>query len=175
MLVSDLLSKCLHIVNCSIIVNSNRKNGQMGQIMLDIEYVQLIHSRSFRNDLIQYLWMVTHLLLLQIYPHHCVNIAIWLRLSKRTTQWRNCYHVIADIWTICPVNFKYFGYIVKNILYDNTLLLEGGACSYKQETILDFYTHVVDDKIVTGIYHKVQFQFRKNWLSLFFGQLWLHA
>ena len=34
---------------------------------------------------------------------------------------------------ICTVNFKYFGDIAKYI-YDRTLLLEGSACSYKQDT-----------------------------------------
>ena len=51
---------------------------------------------------------------------------------------------------ICTVNFKYFGDIAKYI-YDSTLLLEGSACSYKQ----DLYIRVVDGKFVTGIYHKV--------------------
>ena len=39
--------------------------------------------------------------------------------------------------------------------YDNPLLLEGSARSYKQNIFLDIYIHVVDDKCVTGIYHKV--------------------
>ena len=34
-------------------------------------------------------------------------------------------------------------------------MLEGGACSYKQETFFDFYIHVVDDKIV--IHYKVDY------------------
>ena len=48
---------------------------------------------------------------------------------------------------------KYFGDIAKDI-YDNTLLLEGSTCSHKQDTFLDLYSRVVDQKFVTGIYHK---------------------
>ena len=55
---------------------------------------------------------------------------------------------------ICTINLKYFGDIAKDI-YDNTLILEGSACSYKQSTFLDIYIRVVDEKFVTGIYHKV--------------------
>ena len=55
---------------------------------------------------------------------------------------------------ICTVNFKFFGDIAIYI-YDSTLLLEGSACSYKQDTFLDLYIRVVDGKFVTGIYHKV--------------------
>ena len=55
---------------------------------------------------------------------------------------------------ICTVNLKYFGDIAKYI-YDSTLLLEGSAGSYKQDTFLDLYICVVDAKFVTGIYHKV--------------------
>ena len=40
-------------------------------------------------------------------------------------------------------------------IYDSTLLLEGSACSYKQDTFLDLYIRVVDGKFVTGIYHKM--------------------
>ena len=59
---------------------------------------------------------------------------------------------------ICTVNFKYFGDIAIYIyiyIYDSTLLIEGSACSYKQDTFLDLYIRVVDGKFVTGIYHKV--------------------
>ena len=55
---------------------------------------------------------------------------------------------------ICTINLKYFGDIAKDI-YDNTLILEGSACSYKQDTFLDLYIRVVDEKFETGIYHKV--------------------
>ena len=54
---------------------------------------------------------------------------------------------------ICTVNLKYFGDIAKDI-YDSLLLLEVSTCSYNQDT-LDLYICVVDDKFVTGIYHKV--------------------
>ena len=40
-------------------------------------------------------------------------------------------------------------------MYDNTLLLEGSASSYKQDTRWDIYIRVVDDKFVVGIYHNV--------------------
>ena len=40
-------------------------------------------------------------------------------------------------------------------IYDSTLLFEGSACSYKQDTFLDLYIRAVDGKFVTGIYHKV--------------------
>ena len=55
---------------------------------------------------------------------------------------------------ICTINLQNFGDIVKDI-YDNTLLLEGSTCRYKQDTFLDLYIHVVDHKFITGIYHKV--------------------
>ena len=52
---------------------------------------------------------------------------------------------------ICLQNF---GDIAKDT-YDNTLLLEGSTCSYKQDKFLDFYIRVVDHKFITGIFHKV--------------------
>ena len=52
------------------------------------------------------------------------------------------------------MNLQNFGDIAKDI-YDNTLLLEGSTCSYKQDTFLDLYIRVVDHKFITGIYHKV--------------------
>ena len=55
---------------------------------------------------------------------------------------------------ICTINLQNFGDIAKDI-YDNTLLLEGSICSYKQDTFLDLYIRVVDYKFITGIYHKV--------------------
>ena len=58
------------------------------------------------------------------------------------------------LYDICTVNFKYFGDIGTDI-YGSTLLLEGSACSYKQDTFLDLYIRVVDGKFVTGIYLKV--------------------
>ena len=58
----------------------------------------------------------------------------------------NCRYLV----DICTVNFKYFGDIAKDI-YDNTLSLEGSACSYKQPTF--HIIRAVDGKSVTGIYH----------------------
>ena len=55
---------------------------------------------------------------------------------------------------ICAMNLQNFDDIAKDI-YDNTLLLEGSTCSYKQDTFLDLHTRVVDHKFITGIYHKV--------------------
>ena len=55
---------------------------------------------------------------------------------------------------ICTVNFKYFGDNAKDI-YDSTLLLEGNACSYKQDAVLGLYIRVVDGKFVTGISQKI--------------------
>ena len=55
---------------------------------------------------------------------------------------------------ICTINLQSFGDIAKEI-YDYTLLLEGTTCSYKQDTFLDLYIRVVDNKFITGIYHKV--------------------
>ena len=52
------------------------------------------------------------------------------------------------------MNLKCFGDIF-NDMYDNTLLLEGSACSYKQDTCLALYIRVVDDEFVTGICHEV--------------------
>ena len=53
------------------------------------------------------------------------------------------------------VILKYFGDIVNDI-YDNVLLLEGSACTYKQDL---FHIRIVDDKFVTGMYHKVDVNF----------------
>ena len=55
---------------------------------------------------------------------------------------------------ICTINLKDSGTISKDI-YDNTLILEGSSCSYKCDSFLDLYIQVMDDKFVTGIYHKV--------------------
>ena len=55
---------------------------------------------------------------------------------------------------ICTINLQNFGDSAKDI-YDNSLLLEGSTCSYKQDTFLDLYIRVVDHKFITGIYHKV--------------------
>ena len=54
---------------------------------------------------------------------------------------------------ICAVNLKYFGDIANDI-YDNTLLLEGHAYRYKQDTFY-LYIRAVDDNFLTGTYHKV--------------------
>ena len=54
---------------------------------------------------------------------------------------------------ICTLNLKYFGDIAKDT-YDNTLLLEGSTCCYKHNILLDLHIRFVDDKFVTGIYHK---------------------
>ena len=55
---------------------------------------------------------------------------------------------------ISTVNIADFGRIAKDI-YDPTLILEGNACSNKQDTFLDLYIRVIDKKFVIGIYHKV--------------------
>ena len=55
---------------------------------------------------------------------------------------------------ICTINFESFSDIARDI-YDNTLLLEGSICSYKQDTLFNLYIRVVDHKYITGIYHKV--------------------
>ena len=55
---------------------------------------------------------------------------------------------------MCRVNLKDFGTISKDI-YDNTLILEDSACSYERENFLNLYIRFIDDKFVTGIYHKV--------------------
>ena len=67
---------------------------------------------------------------------------------------------------ICTVNLQNFGDIAKDI-YDNTLLLEGSTCSYKQDTFLDLYIRVVEHKFITGIYHKVDDLISK-WLIILF-------
>ena len=54
---------------------------------------------------------------------------------------------------ICIVNLKDLDTITD--IYDNTLILEGSTCSYKRDNVLDLYIRVIDDKFVTGIYHKV--------------------
>ena len=55
---------------------------------------------------------------------------------------------------ICTVNLKDFGTIAKDI-YGITLILEGSTCSYIRDNLLYLYIFVVDGKLVTGIYHKV--------------------
>ena len=57
----------------------------------------------FSNKYLEYLWMVKHPLLLPNYRY---------------------------LDDICTINSKYFGDIAKDI-YDNTLLLEGNARSYR--------------------------------------------
>ena len=57
------------------------------------------------------------------------------------------------LYDICTANLMYFGDIAKDI-YGNTLLLDGGACSFKQDNFLHLCICVVDDKFVTAIYHK---------------------
>ena len=68
-------------------------------------------------------------------------------LAKRLSY--NCRY-LDDICTV----LKDFETIPKDI-YDNTLILEGSTCSYKRDNFLDLYIRVIGDKIVTGIYHKV--------------------
>ena len=72
----------------------------------------------------------------------------------------------------CTANFKYLGDIAKDI-YDSTLLLEGSACSYKQDTFLDLYIRVVDGKFVTGIYYKVD-DFNFEVINYLFPQSNIH-
>ena len=55
---------------------------------------------------------------------------------------------------ICTEDLKYFSDIAKDI-YEDTLLLVSSACSYKEDTLLDLYIHVVDDTFANGSYHKV--------------------
>ena len=71
------------------------------------------------------------------------------------------------------VNDKHFGDIAKDV-YDNTLLLEGSTCSYKQDTFLDLYIRVVDHKFITGIYHKVD-DFNFEVISYPFPQCNVHS
>ena len=40
-------------------------------------------------------------------------------------------------------------------MFDNTLLLEDSAHSYKQDTVLDLNIIFIDDKFVTAIHRKV--------------------
>ena len=74
---------------------------------------------------------------------------------------------------ICAINIQNFGDIVKDI-YDNTLLLDGSTCSYKQDTFLDLYIRVVDHKFMTGIYHKVD-DFNFEVISYPFPQSNVHS
>ena len=74
---------------------------------------------------------------------------------------------------ICTINLQNFGDIAKDI-YDNTLLLEGSTCSYKQDTFLDLYIRVVDHKFITGIYHKVD-DFNFEVISYPFPQSNVHS
>ena len=74
---------------------------------------------------------------------------------------------------ICTINLQNFGDIAKDI-YDNTLVLEGSTCSYKQDTFLDLYIRVVDHKFITGIYHKVD-DFNFEVISYPFPQSNVHS
>ena len=74
---------------------------------------------------------------------------------------------------ICTINLQNFGDIAKDI-YNNTLLLEGSTCSYKQDTFLDLYIRVVDHKFITGIYHKVD-DFNFDVISYPFPQSNVHS
>ena len=67
----------------------------------------------------------------------------------------------------------YFGDIAIDI-YDSTLLLEGSAYSYKQDTFLDLYIRVVDGKFVTGICHYVD-DFNFEVISYPFPQSNIHS
>ena len=73
-----------------------------------------------------------HLLLLT-YTYHGVNIAKEVKtdytLAKLLSY--NCYNNYT-------INLQNLGDIAKDI-YDNTLLLEGSTCSYKQDTFLDLH------------------------------------
>ena len=66
------------------------------------------------------------------------------------------YRTVADI-TLDDSEFKAFWWHCQwyTHVYDKTLLLEGSACSCKQDAFLDLYIRVVDDKFVTGIHHEV--------------------
>ena len=59
-------------------------------------------------------------------------------------------------------------------IYDNTLLLEGRTCSYKQDTFSDLYIRVVDHKFITGFYHKVD-DFNFEVISYPFPQSNVHS
>ena len=74
---------------------------------------------------------------------------------------------------ICTINLQNFGDIAKDI-YDNTLLLEGSTCSYKQDTFLDLYICVVDHEFITGFYHKVD-DFNFEVISYPFPQSNVHS
>ena len=74
---------------------------------------------------------------------------------------------------ICTINLQNFGDIAKDI-YDNTLLLEGSTCSYKQGTFLDIHIRAVDHKFITGIYHKVD-DFNFEVISYSFPQSNVHS
>ena len=74
---------------------------------------------------------------------------------------------------ICTINLQNYGDIAKDI-YDNTLLLEGSTCSYKQDTFLDLYIRVVDHKFITGIYDKVD-DFNFEVISYPFPQSNVHS
>ena len=63
--------------------------------------------------------------------------------------------------------------IAKDI-YDNTLLLEGSTCRYKQDTFFHLYIRVVDHKFITGIYHKVD-DFNFKVISCPFPQSNVHS
>ena len=90
-----------------------------------------------------------HLPSLPIYTYHGVNIAKTdYNLAKRLSY--NCRYLD----DICTVNLKDFDTISKDI-YDNTLILEGSTCRYRPDNFLDLYILVIDDKFVTGFYHKV--------------------
>ena len=85
---------------------------------------------------------------------------LWYEYCYMTKEVKNDYalakllHDCRYLDDICTINLQNFGDIAEDI-YDNTLLLEGSTCSYKQDTFLDLYIRVVDHKFITGIYHDV--------------------
>ena len=74
---------------------------------------------------------------------------------------------------ISTINLQNLQDIAKDI-YDNTLLLEGSTCSYKQDTFFNLYIRVVDHKFITGIYHKVD-DFNFEVISYPFPQSNVHS
>ena len=108
----------------------------------------------FSNKYLEYQWVVMHPFIAALYLSWCEYCYMTKIVKNDYAMAKLLSYNCRYLDDICTVNFKYFGDIAKYI-YDSTLLLEGSACSYKQDTFLDLYIRDVDGKFVTGIYHKV--------------------
>ena len=127
----------------------------------------------FSNKYLEYLWVVMLHLLLLIYTYHGVNIDTWLKLSKLTMLWQNCYHIIADSWMI-SVQYIYRMFVTLLKTYTTTHCYWKVVLVVTNKTFLDLYILGVDNKFITGVYHKVD-DFKFEVISYPFPQSNVHS